>query len=215
MLGDAALKLVTESKACLNLDTVKPYNDELVRMLVLETKQLHTHMQSLLSLLETSTAVEVAGLQSQLLMLHLVVQTNKRALLIYHNVRTDLLTSALNNAHSLPTLLARSPAMKAGLAPHEIEYLKHYAGLIQTVKVDYMHSAPSLQLDIMDQHPDERPPTNLLVTIKVLKPLNDVWLSHAQSAPSSFQKDQTLTISHADVRPLINRGWVALVDSDP
>jgi hypothetical protein len=25
MLGDAALKLVTESKACLNLDTVKPY----------------------------------------------------------------------------------------------------------------------------------------------------------------------------------------------
>ncbi len=49
----------------------------LSRVIILETKQLHTHLTTLLSTLETQSGYlspqEVSGLQSQLLMLHMIV----------------------------------------------------------------------------------------------------------------------------------------------
>ncbi|CDW97326.1 hypothetical protein [Sporisorium scitamineum] len=181
MFGDQALKLVTEAKACLNLDNVKPYNDELIRSLILETKQLHTHLTTLLSTLESQSAflspVEVSGLQSQLLMLHLIISYNKRSLLIYHN-----------------------------------DHLKRYSELIHRTKLEYLDLSPNLRLDVSDGQVYEPVPTELLVTVKINKDLDDVWLSSNQTAPTTFRKEQTVTINRADVRGLIGRGWVTVVD---
>ncbi|SOV07881.1 related to PSF1 - subunit of the GINS complex [Ustilago sp. UG-2017a] len=216
MFGDQALKLVTEAKACLNLDTVKPYNDELIRALILETKQLHTHLATLFSTLETQShqlsPADVSGLQSQLLMLHLIVQYNKRSLLIYHNIRIDLLFSHISrHAYSLPVLFSKEPHLRTALSPHEQDHLKRYSDLIHRTKLTYLDLSPNLRLDISDHQVYEPVPTDLLVTVKVNRELNDVWLTSNQTAPTTFAKDQTLTINRGDVRGLINRGWVSVV----
>ena len=192
-------------------------SDELIRALVLETKQLHTHLSTLLSTLELQSAymapVDVSGLQSQLLMLHLVVQYNKRALLIYHNIRIDLLTTHLSrHSFSLPILFAKQPHLRTALSPHEQDCLRRYSDLIHRTKLAYLDLSPNLRLDISDQQVHEAVPTDLLVTVKVNKDLNDVWLSSTQTAPTTFAKDQTVTINRSDVRGLINRGWVSVID---
>ncbi|CDU25152.1 related to PSF1-subunit of the GINS complex [Sporisorium scitamineum] len=217
MFGDQALKLVTEAKACLNLDNVKPYNDELIRSLILETKQLHTHLTTLLSTLESQSAflspVEVSGLQSQLLMLHLIISYNKRSLLIYHNVRLDLLFSRLSrHSFSLPILYTKHPHLRTTLSPAEQDHLKRYSELIHRTKLEYLDLSPNLRLDVSDGQVYEPVPTELLVTVKINKDLDDVWLSSNQTAPTTFRKEQTVTINRADVRGLIGRGWVTVVD---
>ncbi|SJX64977.1 related to PSF1-subunit of the GINS complex [Sporisorium reilianum f. sp. reilianum] len=215
MFGDQALKLVTEAKACLNLDNVKP--DELIRSLILETKQLHAHLTTLLSTLEHQSAhlspVELSGLQSQLLMLHLIVSYNKRALLIYHNIRLDLLFSHLSrHSFALSILFARHPHLRTTLSPAEQDQLKRYSDLMHRTKLQYLDLSPNLRLDVADQQVYEPVPTELLVTVKVNRDLEEVWLSSNQTAPTTFRKDQTVTISRADVRGLIGRGWVTVVD---
>jgi GINS complex subunit 1 len=174
---------------------------------VLETKQVHAHLQALLATLDAAGGN--AGVQSQLLMLHLVVQHDRRALLVYHNVRLDLLARQLARAASLPVLYARLPALRSALAPQELAWLARHAALTHSLKQDLLHQAPSLRIDITD--PPEPLPTDLLVTVKANLDLNDLWLTDSQAAPTSFTKDQTITINRADVRPLITKGWVSIV----
>ncbi|KAF6766900.1 GINS complex, subunit Psf1 [Kalmanozyma brasiliensis GHG001] len=214
MFGDSALKLATEAKACLNLDTLKPYNDDLIRLLVLETKQLHAHLTSLLTTLSDPHLApsEVAGLQSQLLMLHLIVGYNRRALLLYHNTRLDLVCSHLARHSSLAILLAREPGLRTSLSPAEQDSLRRYAELLQRGKMAYLDLSPGLRLDVLDGQVAESVPTELLVTVKVERDLKDVWLSSNQVAPTTLRKDQTVTIARSDVRGLIGRGWVSVVD---
>lgn len=191
-------------------------SDELIRALILETKQLHTHLTTLLSTLEAQSAylspTEMSALQSQMLMLHLIVNYNKRSLLIYHNVRLDLLFSHLARCSSLAILYARSPALRTTLSPAEQDALKRYSDLTQRVKLSYLDLSPELRLDVSDGQLHEPVPTQLLVTVKVQRELKDVWLSSSQTAPTTFRKDQTVTINRADVRGLIGRGWVSVVD---
>lgn len=193
-------------------------SDELIRALILETKQLHAHLTTLLSTLEDSaqhTAVEVAELQSQLLMLHLIISYNKRSLLIYHNVRLDLVMSHLSrHSFSLRILFSHHPALRTALSAIEHDHLRRYSDLIHRTKLSYLNLSPSLKLDIADTQVFEPLPTDPLVTVKVNRDLNDIWLTSSQSAPTSMRKDQTLTINRADVRPLIARGWLTVLD-DP
>lgn len=214
MFGDSALKLATEAKACLNLDTLKPYNDELIRSLVLETKQLHTYLTTLLGTLSDAhlSPGSTAGLQSQLLMLHLIVSYNRRALLVYHNTRLDLVFSHLARHSSLAILLAREPGLRTALSPAEHDSLRRYAELTHRAKLAYLDLSPALRLDVLDGQVAECVPTELLVTVKVERDLKDVWLSSNQVAPTTLRKDQTVTIARSDVRGLIGRGWVSVVD---
>lgn len=146
-------------------------------------------------------------------MLHLIVSYNKRALLIYHNIRLDLLFSHLSrHAFSLPILYAKQPQLRTTLSPTEQDQLKRYADLVHRTKLQYLDLSPNLRLDVADQQVYEPVPTELLVTVKVNKDLDDVWLSSNQTAPTTFRKDQTVTINRADVRGLIGRGWVTVVD---
>ncbi|KAJ9474322.1 DNA replication complex GINS protein PSF1 [Pseudozyma hubeiensis] len=217
MFGDQALKLVTEAKACINLDNVKPYNDELIRSLILETKQLHTHLTTLLSTLSSPdqplSPSTISGLQSQLLMLHLIISYNKRSLLIYHNIRLDLIFSHLSrSSYSLPILFSNQPGLRTSLSPVEQDSLRRYSDLIHKTKLSYLDLSPDVKLDISDAQVFEPLPTDLLITVKVNRDVKDVWLNSNQTAPTSFRKDQTVTISRSDVRGLIARGWVTVVD---
>lgn len=146
-------------------------------------------------------------------MLHLIISYNKRSLLIYHNIRLDLLFSHLSRqSYSLPILYTKQPHLRTALSPAEQDQLKRYSDLIHRTKLSYLDLSPNLRLDISDQQVYEPVPTELLVTVKVNKDLNDVWLSSNQTAPTTFRKDQTVTINRADVRGLIGRGWVTVVD---
>ncbi|SNX86517.1 related to PSF1 - subunit of the GINS complex [Melanopsichium pennsylvanicum] len=219
MFGDQALKLVTEAKACLNLDNVKPYNDELIRSLILETKQLYTHLSTLLNTLETQSSQlspgSISGLQSQLLMLHLIIQYNKRSLLIYHNVRLDIINSHLSRqSFSLPILFSRHDHLRTSLSPAEHDYLKRYSDVIQRIKLDYLDLSSGLRLDISDGQVYEQVAKDLLVTVKVNRDLKDVWLSSGQTAATSLNKGQTVTMGREEIRALINRGWVSLIDGN-
>lgn len=193
-------------------------SDELIRSLILETKQLHTHLSTLLATLSSPesaylSAAETSGLQSQLLMLHLIVSYNKRALLIYHNTRLDLLSSHLSrHSFSLPILFSKLPALRTALSPSEQDHVKRYADLVHRTKLEYLALSPDVKLDIADTQVFEPCPTDLLVTVQVNKDLTDVWLTPTQTAPTTLKKHQTVTINRSDVRGLIGRGWVSVVD---
>ena len=187
----------------------------MVRAVIIETKQLHIHLTDLISLLESESYQPdtLSGLQSQLLFLHLLIQSNKRALLLYHNTRIDLLTSHLAlHSYSLSILFTLHPNLHSFLSPNERSFLKRFSSLMVHSKSSYLDFSPSLKIDIADHQAFDPIPTNLLVTVKVNKHLDNIWLSTTQLAPTTLTIGQTVTINKADVRNLIARGWLTVID---
>ncbi|PWY99181.1 hypothetical protein BCV70DRAFT_163325 [Testicularia cyperi] len=215
MFGDNALKLVTEAKACIALDTIKPYNDELVRTVLQETRQLHTHLSMLVEQLEQSVSVsvdETASLQSQLLMLHLMVQYNKRGLLVYASTRIDLLSRmfSLSPSTSLPSLFAAHPGLKTSLSSKEHDFLRslaklhhHQSSTLDKILPDLASANSSIHTPI---------PTSTLATVKFTKSLDQVFLNEHSTAPQSFQRGQTLTLNRSDALTLARSGACIVLD---
>lgn len=156
------------------------------------------------------------GLQSQILIIHLMVQYNKRAMLIYHNTRIDILTRALATSSacffSLPVLYANNPTLKSLLSPSEQDYLRSYAALLQTTKLAYLDLSPQISLDISTATPSETLPRSTLVTIRVNKDLSDVWISDSYTHPINLQKGQSLTINAKDLPHFLKHGWATVVE---
>ncbi|CAO1616542.1 unnamed protein product [Parajaminaea phylloscopi] len=100
MYGDQAARLVLDCRNSEATGSLKPYNDSLVRLILLETRQLSQSLSSILATLPpgldpTLAAEKDLALGAQLLTLHHAVQRNKRCLLAYHEHRANWLKRKL------------------------------------------------------------------------------------------------------------------------
>ncbi|KAK0529657.1 DNA replication protein psf1 [Tilletia horrida] len=162
MLGDQATKLITEAKLADATNSFRPYDDETVRLVLLETRQLQTQMDEILANYGGDTeAVEPdSPAEIQLLTFHIASQRNKRCLLAYHHHRTEALKSLLWDCGGAINLVldgdaperatgpqgesSRGAAANASagvrnrLSPAELNWLRSYASLVTAYKSEYL-----------------------------------------------------------------------------
>ncbi|KAK0543088.1 DNA replication protein psf1 [Tilletia horrida] len=162
MLGDQATKLITEAKLADATNTFRPYDEETVRMVLLETRQLNTQFNEVLANYggDVTVAEQDPATAVQLLTFHLASQRNKRCLLAYHQHRTEALKGLLWDCGGAINLVldgdaparatnssgesSRSGAVTATagvrnrLSPAELTWLRSYASLVTAYKSEYL-----------------------------------------------------------------------------
>ncbi|EPQ29587.1 uncharacterized protein PFL1_02806 [Pseudozyma flocculosa PF-1] len=214
MFGDQANKLIAEAKAAQMLGSIRPYNDELTRLILLETRQLHAHLTDLVSTSDSSDP----SVAAQLVTHHLSAHRNKRCLLAYHASRLDSLQTQLwKNGGNLSQTLD-DDGTRDKLAASEVEYAKKYRDLVNAYKGEF--------LDVLDlMAPLERngredagiagaagewsPPLDLLVTVVALRDARDV---QTDTGSISLRKGERMRVRRSEVEALIVRRWVEVVD---
>ncbi|KAN0059798.1 DNA replication protein psf1 [Thecaphora frezii] len=217
MFGDQANKLVTEAKAAQTLGSIRPYNDELTRLVLLETRQLHAHLSTLLSTSDSSDP----SVAAQLVTHHLSAYRNKRCLLAYHASRLDMLQSLLwkNGANLSQTL--DDDGTRHKLSPAEIDYAKKYRDLVNAYKGEFLDVLDLMaplekngreEAGIAGAAGEWAPPLDLMVTVVALRDASDV---QTETGSISLRKGERMRVKRSEVEALIVRRWVEVVDDGP
>lgn len=173
MYGDTAAKLIQDSRRTQNLDTLPPYQDELVTSIIREILDLakdaeelgqsYNESQEELARLHHIPEEELQENRQMLcamLVMHLSMFRNKRCLMAYTKLRADnLARMAWNEVDYL------DPVNTYNLAPSEQEYLKQYSELV----VDYK----GIWTDV-DLTGTLEPPRDLFIDVRVLKDAGEI-----------------------------------------
>lgn len=144
MYGDLATKLVLEAKRTQNLEQLAPYQDELVRSIVKETKDL-----SKSSIDEEMERVDLC----HQFVTHLAMRRNKRCVLAYERMRSERLAQ-----------LAWSGGEFNG-NHNEQQYFKQYSELL----INYKSSFHEIDLS-----GSLVPPSDVFIDVRVLKDAGEI-----------------------------------------
>lgn len=209
MIGDPALSLVQDTSRSQATSLLRPYLDEPVRHLARETRSLHLQLQAgqeVLSQIENDDASVC-----QLTVAALTMRRNKRALLIYHQQRVNLLRdlfwdpSVGGGASNLAALLSSTTSTSAAdevrrnLSPAENDFLRSYANLVRQYKSAFMDSF-DLSAGML-----ERPPKDLHCQVRVLKDVGEI---ETEQGSIAFRKGSLVFVRRADVERLIASGFL-------
>ena len=208
MLGDASLALIQDSARSQTTSLLRPYLDEPVRQLARETRSLSSQLQAgteILSQIENDDASVC-----QLTVAALTMRRNKRALLLYHSQRLELLKDLFwdsgigNGASNLAGLLADTANTSAGdavrrnISTAEMDFFRAYAGLVREYKTAFIDSTVDISAGTL-----ERPPKDLHVQVRVLKDIGDI---ETEQGSLSFRKGTLVFVRRADVERLLASG---------
>ncbi|CAD6889964.1 unnamed protein product [Tilletia controversa] len=161
MLGDQSTKLITEAKLADATNSFRPYDDETVRLVLLETRQLQAQIDEITANFDGDLARAEADPATavQLLTFHLTSQRNKRCLLAYHHHRTEALKSLLWDCGGAINLVldgdvpersgggggdgnrqssSSSFGVRNRLSPAELSWLRAYSSLVTAYKSEYL-----------------------------------------------------------------------------
>lgn len=194
--GDLATQLVVESRRSTQTDTLLKYNDNLVRQLVREQRDLEKAVEALFS---------AGDPPPPLLILQTAINRNKRALLVYHTHRVDRLRDmywAVGGA--LPHLLSNQD-LRSKLSPHEVDYLRQYNGNVMEFRADFGvgEDGAGVEVDIMASI--ETVPKDLNVQVEVVK---DCGTIQTELGSIDFKKGQRFIVRRADVEHLMVQGYL-------
>lgn len=207
---------------CLCETLARPVSDEMVRLVLLETRQLQAHIASLLA--GAPDAEPDPALAAQLVTHHLCAQRNKRCLLAYHHSRLYFLRQVLwNNAGSLTLTLnqtlqlpnnmtsgeARS-SLRSRLSSTELDYVREYSELLVEYKsefLDIVDVASSLRRS--GHRDDVGPIKQLLVSVVANVDAKDV---QTERGSINLRRGERMRVLRSEVEALIVRDWVAVVD---
>lgn len=210
MIGDAALSLVQDSARSQATGLLRPYLDESVRLLARETRSLNEQLlagQEVLSQIEDDDASVC-----QLTVAALTMRRNKRALLVYHNQRLDLLrdlfwdagigsgSSNLSGLLSATSCTSTGDEVRRNISPSETDFLRSYSNLVREYKSAYIDHTVDLSAGMM-----ERPPKELHCQVRVLKDVGEI---ETEQGSISFRKDTLVFVRRADVEKLIAAGYL-------
>lgn len=226
MFGDLGLKLVQEARAAEINQTLPPYNDELVRLVMLETRQLQTHLSELVQKAGgVQTAESDQGLAGQLVTHHAAAQRNKRCLLAYHHVRLQYLQSILwlkggsldltlnHSIESNVRLMAHESdkiTLKSRCSMAELTFIRHYAELNRAYKSEYLDVIDiSANLSRSAKIDDIGPMKELMVSIVSHVDAKDV---QTERGSINLRTGERIRILRSEVDALIMRGWVSVLD---
>lgn len=181
MYGDLAAKLVNEAKRAQNLESLALFQDEVVRNIVKETKDLGR--QADIMSLDQSEADRAD--QCQLFVTHLCMRRNKRCLLAYEKLRAERLDQLAwdNNEPELTN-------------HNEIEYFKNYSDIL----IDYKSAFPEVDLS-----GSLEPPKDVFIDVRVIKDAGEIQTEYGVF---NLTKDSQFFVRKADVERLIQQGYL-------
>lgn len=213
MIGDSALALVQDSARSQSTGLLRPYLDESVRHLARETRSLNAQLQAgqeVLTQIENDDASVC-----QLTVAALTMRRNKRALMVYHAQRLELLRdlfwdpcigSGASNLASLlssTTTTSNSNPTKSNISPSESDFLKSYGNLMREYKSAFLsETTVNGGIDLSGGNL-ERPPKELHCQVRVLKDVGEI---ETEEGSISFRKGSLVFVRRTDVEKLIAAG---------
>ncbi|MCJ1439019.1 DNA replication protein psf1 [Xylographa pallens] len=188
------------------LEQLPSYQTELVRAVAREVRELDKDVAQILVLFQGSfnpsgdpaTAVS-------LLVDHLCMRRNKRCLLAYHRVRTDMIEEVCWNGKDVLSP-AKSPkprngidpegATSSSLSPEEEEYVRQYSDMLAAYKGQWTD---------IDLTGSLEPPRDLFIDVRVLKNAGDIQTEYGAI---TLTKNSQFYVRQGDVERLIAQGFL-------
>ncbi|OJA07819.1 hypothetical protein AZE42_03405 [Rhizopogon vesiculosus] len=184
--GDLATQLIMESRRSTLTDTLLKYNDNIVRSIIREQRDLE-------KMTETGQNVTPA-----MLIYQTTIVRNKRCLLAYHKHRLDRLRDMYWAAGgALPHILSNQD-IRSKLSPHEVDFLRQYSTSVMDYRAGF-----SNELDITASI--THPPKDLHVLVHVIR---DCGVIQTELGTIDFQKGQRFMVRRADIEHLIVQGYL-------
>lgn len=199
--GELATQLVVEARRSTATDTLLKYNDQLVRAVIREQRDLDKLITALLAPLSASNDPEShIEPPPAVLLYQTALARNKRCLLAYHSQRLERIRDAYWAAGcALPALLGEGPlSLRSALSPHEADYARSYAGSVLAFR-----SAFAAELDIAAGI--ENPPRDLLIRVHVVR---ECGVIQTELGAIDFKLGQRFVVRAADVEHLIAQGYL-------
>ncbi|CAI5021822.1 AVN_HP_G0097310.mRNA.1.CDS.1 [Saccharomyces cerevisiae] len=205
MYGDLGNKLVLEAKrtkqlyARSNQDVNLPmYHEDIIRNILKEVSNLRKNTEYLkeqqqLGMLDDKVA------KCQYFFTLLCMERNKRCLLAYQRLRTDILDSMAwnNNGLDLMSSITFSQQDTNNLSHQEQEYLKEYCDLITDLK-----SGDLVDIDLSGSLV---PPSDVFIDVRVLKDAGEIQTEYGVF---NLIKDSQFFVRQSDVERLIQQGYL-------
>ena len=212
--GDQATQLVTESKRSQHADTLLKYNDNLVRAIVREQRDLEQLIQAALARLAPAAPGDDVAVTADIVLYQTVILRNKRCLLAYHAHRLDrlkdlywsvggalpLLLSAPTTAAATTTTANTAGDLRSRLSPHEVDFLRAYNDSLVDFRSAVLETG---ELDLFAQI--AKPPKDLHVLVRVVR---DCGVIQTEVGAIDFRRGQRFLVRRADVEHLIVQGYL-------
>lgn len=191
MYGDLAAKLIQDSKRTLTLDTLPLYQEECVRGIVREIRELNREAEAIMNKYDDFHPSQDRKTSCALFVLHLCMRRNKRCLLAYQRLRAERLVQMSWNDMDI-----QDKDIMYNLNPNEQEYLRKYNDLL----VDYKGEWTDIDLA-----GSVEPPMDLFIDVRVLKDAGEIQTEYGVF---NLTKDSQFFVRHADVQRLIQQGYL-------
>mgnify|MGYP003362648133 FL=1 len=200
MYGDQANKLIVDAKRAQNLDKIPLYQQDTVRSVVNETRDLQREADILTQEAQRDSLSESQGSfipngtdkvkQCQLFVTHLCMRRNKRCLLAYQRQRAQQIDSMVWANVEV------GKAVMENLSQHEQEYLSRYNELVSEFKGS---------MSDIDLGGSLEPPRGVFIDVRVLKDAGEIQTEYGVF---NLTKDSQFFVRQADVERLIQQGYL-------
>ncbi|CAN6650329.1 DNA replication complex GINS protein Psf1p [Trichomonascus vanleenenianus] len=192
MYGDLANKLIQDARRTQNLESLPLYQEELVRAIARETRELHRETERIRDSFEDEElATQDRKTSCALFVLHLCMRRNKRCLLAYQRLRAEKMVEMVWNEQ-----VDQDNEAVSNLSPNEQEYLHKYSDLL----VDYKGEWTDIDLT-----GSVEPPRDLFVDVRVLKDAGEIQTEYGVF---NLTKNSQFFVRQADVQRLIQQGYL-------
>ncbi|GAV51600.1 hypothetical protein ZYGR_0AF00710 [Zygosaccharomyces rouxii] len=205
MYGDLANKLVLEAKRTKQLNgrnnqryALPMYHEELVQGILREVTQLKRNSEFLKEQQQLSLMDDKIS-KCQYFVTLLCMERNKRCLLAYQKVRSDILNSLAwdNNGLDIMNGLIGTEQDTSDLSHQEQDYLKEYTDLLTELK--------SGDLADIDLSGSLTPPSDVFIDVRVLKDAGEIQTEYGAF---NLIKDSQFFVRQSDVERLIQQGYL-------
>ncbi|GCE99685.1 DNA replication protein psf1 [Zygosaccharomyces mellis] len=205
MYGDLANKLVLEAKRTKQLNgrnnqryALPMYHEELVQGILREVNQLKRNSEFLKDQQQLALMDDKIS-KCQYFVTLLCMERNKRCLLAYQKVRSDILNSLAweNNGLDIMSGLIGAEQDTSDLSHQEQDYLKEYTELLTELK--------SGELADIDLSGSLTPPSDVFIDVRVLKDAGEIQTEYGAF---NLIKDSQFFVRQSDVERLIQQGYL-------
>ncbi|ODQ64664.1 DNA replication complex GINS protein PSF1 [Nadsonia fulvescens var. elongata DSM 6958] len=192
MYGDMAHKLIQDSRRTRNLDMVPLYQEELVRGVVREIRDLDRAAQQTLSHYEGQFRPSQDRMTScSLFVQHLCMRRNKRCLMAYQRLRAERIAQMAWEGYDYA-----DKTVNFNLNGPEQDYLKSYSDELVKYKSPWSDIDLTGSLD---------PPRDLFIDVRVLKDAGEIQTEYGVF---NLTKNSQFFVRQADVQRLIQQGFL-------
>lgn len=206
MYGDLANKLVLEAKRTQQLSSnissgtnghLPMYQEDLIRNVLKEISQLKKNAEFLKEQ-QMIQGYDDKTTKCQYFVTLLCMERNKRCLLAYQKLRSDMLEGMAWNNNGMDLLSSFNSVQDSGNLSHqEQEYLQEYSQLITEMK-----SGDFTDIDLSGSL---TPPSDVFVDVRVLKDGGEIQTEYGVF---NLIKDSQFFVRQSDVERLIQQGYL-------